>query len=258
MPTKRLAVAAAVNDRAVLDQCLASSPDIKAGAIALRTYEGYSSASIAYNKALEECDAEILIFAHQDVYLPSQFAAKVDKALGELDRVQPEWAVAGVVGVDSDDALHGRSWSTGLRAVIGSNSSLPAPVETLDEMVLILRTSSGLRFDEQLPGFHLYAADIIQMAASAGRSTWVIDAPAIHHSRPVLSLGGSYTEAWRYMRRKWRDRLPIPNLVCPLTRSRWTLWRNHLRIRLKYRRHKERRPPPMDPALIAERLGYGD
>lgn len=256
MPSKRIAVAAAVNDEAVLRQCLASSPDIVAGAAELRTYQGYASASIAYNQALDECDAEILVFAHQDVYLPHGFIRRVDERLRELEAIAPDWAVAGGVGLDSDQVMHGQAWSTGLGVVVGATGPLPAPVETLDEMIIIVRVDAGLRFDEKLPGFHLYAADIIQITSSAGRSTWVIDAPVIHHSRPVISLGGSYTEAWNYMRRKWWTRLPIPNLVCPLTRSPWKLWHRHMRIRMKHRGQVERPPPPMDPSLIANRLGY--
>lgn len=256
MPAHRLAIAAAINDRGVLAQCLASSPDVVAGAVKLRTYEGYASASIAYNEAIAECDAEILIFAHQDVYLPKGYIRNVEAKLRELDAVAPDWAVAGVVGLAGGRVMYGRAWSTGLGLTVGGDSKLPAKVETLDEMIIILRIDSGLQFDEKLPGFHLYAADIIEIANSAGRSTWVIDAPAIHHSRPVLNLGGSYTQAWRYMRRKWWDRLPIMNLVAPLTRSRLTLWKVDFALRMKHRGKGERRQPQSDPAEIARKLGF--
>ena len=252
----KFAAAAAVNDHAVLRQCLSASPDIAAGSLPLRTYEGFRSASAAYNRALDEAEADFLILVHQDVYLPRFYLDRLDVALRRLDEIAPDWAVAGVVGADSEGVLHGRVWSTGVGDVIGGDGTLPARVETLDEMILILKISAGLRFDEGLPGFHLYAADIIEIAASAGFSTWVIDAPAVHHSRPVIHLGGGYKQAWYYLRRKWRDRLPIRNLVCPITRSPWKVIEKDIRIRIKHRgRARRGSQAPEEPAAIAARLG---
>lgn len=256
MTLPSIAVAAAVNSRAILHRCLTRSPDIVSERVELRTYEGYSSASAAYNAALDECGADILVFAHQDVFLPEGFIDRLHKGLIALDRLDPDWAVAGVVGADPAGRVMGRVWSSGHRAIIGGSMPLPTKVETLDEMVVILRVDSGLRFDEELPGFHVYAADIIQAAASVGRSTWVIDAPAVHHSRPVRSLSGAYEEAWLYLRKKWWERLPIMNLVCPLTRSRWTLRKKKIAVRLLYHSRLQRALPEADPVVIAERLGF--
>lgn len=253
----RFAAAAAVNDPAVLHQCLSASPDIASGALSLRTYEGFRSAASAYNRALEETEAEILILVHQDVYLPCGFVAKLETAVLELDEIGPDWGVAGVVGADREGVLYGKVWSTGVSAIIGGEGTLPAQAETLDEVTLLIKTSTGLRFDEHLPGFNLYAADIVQIARGVGLTAWVIDAPAVHHSRPVTKLGGGYMEAWYYMRRKWRDRLPIPNLVCPITLSPLTVIFKDIRIRIKHRgRGRRGRLAPEEPATIAARLGF--
>jgi hypothetical protein len=253
---RRIAVAAAVNEPDVLDQCLAASPDIASGNLPLRTYQGYRSASVAYNRALEETDAEILILAHQDVYLPAGTLARLDAELRRLDELAPDWAVAGAAGADAEKVFYGAVWSSGIGGLVAGNGGLPARVETLDEMILIVRVDAGLRFDDNLPGFHLYGTDIIQIAASQGRSAWVVDLPAVHHSRPVRNLNGSYRQAWHYMRRKWRDRLPIRNLVCDLTASPWTLWEKSLRIRIKHRGRSHRDQPSSDPAAIARRMGF--
>lgn len=253
----RFAAAAAVNDHQVLRQCLAASPDLAGGAVRLRTYEGYRSAPAAYNRALDEAEAEILMLVHQDVYLPAGYFDRLSARLRQLDEIAPDWAVAGVVGADSGGVLHGRVWSTGSGIVIGGEGPLPARVEAIDEMIILIRTSAGLRFDEGLPGYHLYAADIIQIAASQGRSTWVVDAPAVHHSRPVINLGGGYKQAWYYMRRKWRDRLPIRTLVCPITTSPLKVIEKDIRIRIKHRGRARRGTfAAEDPAQIARRLGF--
>ena len=253
----RFAAAAAVNDRQVLGHCLAASPDIASGALRLRTYEGYPSASAAYNRALDEADAEILMLVHQDVYLPDGYFDRIATKLRQLDEIAPDWAVAGVIGADGAGAMHGRVWSTGLGQVVGREGPLPARAETIDEMIILIRTGAGLRFDEDLPGYHLYAADIIQIAASQGRSTWVVDAPAVHHSRPVVNLDRHYKRAWHYLRRKWRDRLPIRTLVCPITRSPLPLLANDLHMRIKHRGRARRgafaSPAPAD---IARQIGF--
>ena len=44
---------------------------------------------------------------------------------------------------------------------------LPPQVATLDELLLIVRRDSGLRFDPEL-GFHLYGADICLQASEQG------------------------------------------------------------------------------------------
>jgi hypothetical protein len=251
-----ISVAAAVNDRAILADCLARSPDIVADTLGLKTYEGFATAGTAYNQALDECDSPWLLFAHQDVYLPSGFATRITQALETLSAAAPNWAVAGVVGGTQSGTVIGKVWCSGNSRLIAGAAELPARAATLDELIIIIRCDSGLRFDEKLPSFHLYAADIILTAQAAGRSTWVVDAPVVHHSRPVVNLGGGYAQAWNYMRRKWRAQLPVPNLVCPITSSRLTLWEKDLRIRFANRGRSARGDAPGDPVEIARRLGF--
>ena len=256
MSSHKIAVAAAVNSQQVLDQCLAHSPDIASGKVPLRTYEGYQVAALAYNKALAECDAEWLVLAHQDVYLPKGFIERAVEALTHLTETAPDWAVAGLVGATNDRHVHGRIWCSGNGWEIGDGESLPARVITLDELVLIVRTNAGLQFDAQLPGFHMYGADIVLQAEAQGRTAWAIDAPVVHHSKPVVNLGGDYARASRYMRKKWASRLPVYNLCCPITAIPMTLWVNDLRVRWKNRGRTVRRDAQGDPAEIARRLGY--
>jgi hypothetical protein len=248
--------AAAVNNTDVLANCLARSPDVASGALTLRTYEGYRTAGAAYNQALAESAADVLVLAHQDVYLPSGFLAGAREQVRRLDALDPDWALAGVTGLDAQGTFHGRTWSTGLGQLLGEAPAAPVAVETVDEMLLFVRRGSGLQFDADLPGFHLYAADAIQIAKAHGRRSYVIDAPAIHHSRAVVALDGGYRKAYRYMQRKWRAQLPIPNLVCPITRSPLTLILRDARIRRRHRGKPRPAEPRDDPSAIAQRLGF--
>lgn len=250
-------VAAAVNEPDTLANCLARSPDIVSGALSLKTYLGYSSAGVAYNAALDECaDADVVIFAHQDVYLPRGTLAQLEAQLDALTRNAPNWSIAGAIGGTASRELVGQTWCSGHRKLLGSRVAAPTPIITLDEMVLIVRCGSGLRFDADVPGFHLYGADAVLAARAHGHSAWVIDLPVVHHSRPVISLGGGYFEAYRYMQSKWRNELPVYNLVCPLERSAWRYWLTELRLRWKHRHLTERPFPAGYPVMIARQIGY--
>src|SRR5690242_16653382 len=98
-------VAAAVNSLEVLDNCLRRSPDVASGALAVRIYQGYPTASAAYNAALAESSADILVLAHQDVYLPRGFLDGLQAQLAKLDAQDPNWAIAGVTGLDAQGQL---------------------------------------------------------------------------------------------------------------------------------------------------------
>lgn len=255
-PARSIDLAAAVNNQAVLANCLQRSPDVATGALRLRTYEGRRSAAAAYNAALDDSTADVLVLAHQDVYLPRGFLAGAAAQIAQLEAMDPDWALAGVAGLDASGALQGRTWSSGLGALIGERPLSPVAITTLDEMLLFVRRASGLRFDEQMPSFHLYAADAVQTAKARGQRSYVIDTPAIHHSRAVVALDAGYRAAYRYMQQKWRNELPIPNLVCPITRSPLTLFLRDFRIRRKHGGKPRPVEPQDDPSAIARRLGF--
>lgn len=254
--TRTIDLAAAVNSVSVLENCLRRSPDVAEGRLKIRTYQGFASAGLAYNAALMESEADILILAHQDVYLPEGFLNRIDRELEALTRIDPDWQIAGLIGLDDSGTLVGHTWCTGNAELLGEPVPRPTPVTTLDELMLIVRRASGFQFDPDLPGFHLYAADAIETARAAGARSYVITAPVVHHSRPVVTLDAGYRKAYGYMQRKWRKVLPLPNLVCPIEHSSLGLWEKYVRIRIKHR-GRSRPPEPTDnPALLARRLGF--
>jgi hypothetical protein len=248
-----LSLAAAVNEPETLAACLSLSSDIASGRLKLSTFEGYRTAGLAYNAALDSSDADVVIFAHQDVYLPRGFA---DRVVEQLAKLPEDWAVAGVIGANEKGEIAGHLWCTGNDCEIGPGLAVPSRVSTLDEVLIMVRRSSGVRFDEALPSFHLYGTDIIMIAEAMGGTCWAIEAPIVHRSKRVTNLGDGYAKAWNYMRRKWADRLPLPNLVCPITRSPTTLWAKDFRIRLRNGWSKERPDIAADPVAIARRMGF--
>ncbi len=248
--------AAAVNSIDILNSCLLRSPDIASGVLPLKTYEGYRTAASALNAGLDESSAPIIIFVHQDVYLPKSWLTRLAEQIDLVEQTSPDWSVMGMLGRKVTGEIAGRVWSSGIGREIGRpNVPLPAEVVTLDELVLILRRDSGLRFDEGLPGFHLYGADIICQGRTRQMPAFAIDAPVIHHDKPVGPLHGSYATAYKYMQRKWWDSLPVKNLICDITRSPVPLWRAQIRrYRALWRTGVER--PSFDAVALAKSLNY--
>lgn len=252
------AVITAVNDEEVLACNLAASPCIAEDGVELIVERGRTCASIAYNLGLSRANQEIIVFAHQDVYLPRGWPRQLMAAVRHLDMADPKWAVLGVFGLRANGKVAGRLWSSGLAQAIGQPMSYPQPIVSLDEVVLILKASCGLRFDEGLPAFHLYGTDLVQTALQGGFGAYAFDGPVIHNSRPVRRLDRKYYNAYRYMQHKWRSRLPLQTTVMPITRYGWPLirhWTHATKHRLlgEFDRFGRRHD---SPAMLAQELGY--
>lgn len=251
-----LEVCAAVSDEQTLREVLGLSPDIVSGELGMRTFIGYANAAEALNAALDSSSAKVVILPHQDVYLPRHFLRQLCEQIEALEKVDPDWAVLGCIGVDADGVVHGETWSSGMAKVVGSPISSAVKVVSVDEMILVVRSASSARFDPGLPGFHLYGTEILVSAADDGRASYVIPMPVVHHSRRLVKLGGDYWRAYLYLRRKWSDRLPVPTLFGGISRSLKTLAAIDLDYRIRNRGRSTRPAPGSDPVSIARRLGY--
>lgn len=273
---------AAVNDEAVFGANLAASPALRAEPARLNVQRGHRTAGAAYaagmaqtgiaqtgiaqtgitKTGITKTGTAICVFAHQDVYLPRGWEDRLAAGIRAVERIDPDWAVLGLFGRTQDGRYVGHVWTTGLGRELGGPFEVPEPVDSVDELVIVLRRASGIAFDPALPGFHLYGSDIVQAARAAGKGAYVIDAPVVHNSVPVRTLAGAFLTAHDYMRRKWRARLPILTTVGPITRF-------GIRIRLQIlrryglSRHKadrlraaDQQRSRRDPAEIARKLGY--
>lgn len=226
-PTYSFVVAA--NDRDTLNKNLLASPCLRQDSPhELLILEGYSSAGCAYNRGLEQSRNDVVVFVHQDVYLPHEWAPSVETALREIERSDPDWGVAGCWGVREDRAKFGHLYTPG-DGIIGESLDRPERVRTLDEVVLILRKSSGLKYDESLAGFHFYGADICLTAAEAGRRCYAISAFCVHNSRQYFEYPPDFYESYQYMKKKWKQWLPIQTSCICVSRYDWDLKKRAIR-----------------------------
>jgi len=187
----------------------------------------YSSAAKAYNEAIDRAENDLLVFAHQDMIFPESWISHLERALDWLEAADAGWGVLGCYGRSKDGNAHGCIYSPG-RRVIGKPFERPMPVETLDEIVLIVKRSSELRFDEHLPHFHLYGTDICLRAAKVGMRSYAIPAFCIHNAHQYVVLPKEFYECCRHIARVWKEYLPIQTTCLRITRFSLPMYRRRL------------------------------
>lgn len=250
---------AAINSRKILVENLLRSPELGPdSAHQLLTKKGYVSASLAYNAAIPEADNDLLIFIHQDVYLPAGWCDDVSRWIQELDNADTPWGVLGCFGTGRGKAGGlGRVYSNGW-GLQGAEIFRPEPVETLDEIVLITRRSFGLRFDSSLPHFHMYGVDLCLLARDRGRRVYAIPAFCVHNTNQLLSLPDEFYECYWYIKKKWRRYLPVRTSCIEISRFDLDLRERKLRHLVDRLLGSPRKPIPRvdDPrTLLTTRVG---
>lgn len=214
----QVCIVCASNDEECLTRNLMASPMIAEGGVPVHVERGAPSASIAYNRGLDATTAPYVIFAHQDVYFPPHWEEKLAATIARLDTEHPEWALVAPFGMSLDSRHIGDVWSTSQSDRVGAPVSAPTEVQSFDELVIVLRRDTGIRFDEKLPLYHLYGTDIVQIARAAAKGAYVADLPVVHNDGFHEKLRADFTAGYTYVRRKWRHALPLRT---PVVKIRW-------------------------------------
>lgn len=241
---------AAVNNDAVLNSCLLNSPDA-ATATDVLLQRGFASAATAYNAGLAQAQTDVVVLAHQDVYFPEGWIGALEKAVTQLEATDPHWAVLGVWGIPRAAEPVGHLYCAGLQRTLGDPFAAPVPVQSLDELVLIVRKSSGVRFDERLGGYHFYGTDICLEANRRGLQAYAISAFCLHNTNGYDWLPLAFWRAYWFMRKKWRAELPITTSCTTISFWGWPMirWNVVRGINLLLRRHRPGRRVP-DPIRL--------
>lgn len=219
----------------ILQKNLLLSPCLRDPRHQLIVQENFPSAPRAYNDAIERSVNDLIVFCHDDVFLPELWVSQLNHALDYLQAKDPHWGVLGCAGRTRDNLSWGHLYSSGL-GVLGAPFDQPQTVQTLDEVVLIMRKSSGLRFDNNLSHFHLYGADICLQATKARMKNYAISAFCIHNTRQIIALPKEFYECCRYIKRVWKEDLPIQTTCIRITRFNLPLYLT--RVRELYERHR--------------------
>lgn len=235
-----LTLAVVTNDKSILAANLLASPCLAQNEITqVLVQERFASAAEAYNDALDRSSNDLIIFAHQDMYFPDSWLPTLKRSLEYLGHKDPRWGVLGCFGVANTKQRYGQVYSSGL-GLIGNQISQPVRVRTLDEIVLILRNSSGLRFATSLPGFHFYGADICLRALSRGMYNYVVPGLCVHNTQLNPTLPREFYISYEHFKNIWLAALPI-HTSC-ITVSRGNLPMYYRRFREFYIRAIQRTP----------------
>ena len=143
--------------------------------IGSNAFEAYAG----LNLMIAQATTPYIILCHQDLTLIKDGYADLLTRLGELDQLDPHWAVAGNAGGigKGQYAMH----ITSLDSRVTNLGTLPAKVESLDENFIILKRSANIGFSRDLSGFHLYGTDIVIQAMMRGYTSYAIDFHLHHH-----------------------------------------------------------------------------
>jgi hypothetical protein len=222
-------IVAAVNREPELQRNLMRSPELLAGGNQLIVRRSYRSAGTAYNGALDAADHDLVLFVHQDVYLPEGWFDDLRDCVATLEDARVPWGVLGCFGsrAGATGGL-GRLYTRGMGRH-GRFLRHPEPVETLDEIVLVFRKSSGLRFDPDLPHFHFYGTDLCMSARERGLVNYAFQGFCVHNTNQLLMLPKEFYECYRYVRRKWAKYLPIHASCMTVTAGNGQLYRRLVR-----------------------------
>jgi glycosyltransferase involved in cell wall biosynthesis len=253
----RIDIVVAVNDDATLERNLLASQMVGSGAISVHQQHGAKSAAAAYNAGLDATQGDIVIFAHQDVYFPPGWDMRLRQAIAQVESADPNWALIGPTGVCAQGRHFGRVWSSSQNALVGEVAPSPVPAQSFDELALVLRRSSGLRFDEGLPGFHMFGTDMAQSALAAGQGAYICELPLVHNDRFHDLLRGDFRDAFGYVRRKWRHRLPLRTTVLDVSGTGLDLSIHRIKSWKSIgKRRKESGDHSSDPRLYSARCGW--
>ncbi len=158
-----------------------------------------------------------VVCVHQDVHLPDGWDREFTHQLRMAERRFGPIGVAGVYGVGpvirsttpKGVAMDAQrfGWLIDQGREVYERPELPARAATLDEVLLVIRRNSPLRFDNCL-GFHMYGADICLQAAERGLAVVVVSALCHHNSRNV-GLPKAFFASAETFARKWAHRLPV-------------------------------------------------
>lgn len=224
-----------------------------------RVEEAAPSASLGYNRSIDATEEPILIFAHHDVFLPEGWETLLDARIRQIEAVDPNWAVLGSFGLGPDGTGWGPVWSSSLGQIVGRVPFAPMPATSLDELLIVIRRASGVRFDDAMPGWHMYGTDIAQTAISQGKGVYAGALPCIHNDAFHGALGEDFDLCYRYMQAKWRSSLPITTPVTRLTKTGLTRFKERREMRKSYAyRQALAIGTDHDVELLAAACGWSD
>ncbi|HEY5024084.1 MAG TPA: glycosyltransferase [Acidimicrobiales bacterium] len=203
-----LTFVACINDDAQLDANLRRSPCLQDDSPhELLVFRGCASAAEGLNAGIEQARHELVVLVHQDVYLPEGWPQRMVAQWRLAQRQGGPIGIGGVFGVLDRTVAFDAIGRVVHRDRLLSHRALPADVDGLDELLMVVPRHTPLRVDSTL-GWHLYGTDLALQAQQRDLRVVVFDAPC-HHNSLTGRVPWHYRQSERVLARKWESLLPI-------------------------------------------------
>ena len=155
----------------------------------------FQSLAAAINYGIELAQHELVIVVHEDIFFPSGWQSIFERALSELERLNPAWCLLGLAGERADGSTAGAIYEP-QRSFNHWNGNFFEEVLNIESQVMIFRKDSGLRADQNIPSIHHIGRDLSMNVESQEGRTFLLNAPCIHQHRdqsgqPIINTGDS-------------------------------------------------------------------
>src|SRR5208337_5309354 len=106
--TRAITFVVCVNNREILETNFLASPCLLAPhPHQIIPQEGFSSATRAYNDAIDKSSNDLIVFCHQDMFFPATWISQLENILDCLRTQDPKWGVLGCCGITCDGQFRG-------------------------------------------------------------------------------------------------------------------------------------------------------
>ncbi len=168
-----------------------------------------NSAAEALANGLREAQNEIVVFVHQDVYLPEGWDRQFCQRILE---VEAKYGSFGMIGVNGA-SRRGRQAVLSGRIVDRQNifahpDPLPAQVDTVDDCLFAIHKSQYPGMDSAL-GWYLYGADLATRYRVHQQGVYIVDALCYHNSERGVQEPPAYTASGHRLAALWPQLLPM-------------------------------------------------
>lgn len=183
-----ISIVCVFNDAGVRQGCLDRSINAYDGPVAVEylpvdnTENTFRSAGAALNHGARRAQHDVVVFVHQDVYIHDMDRVADVAALLSDDA----WGVLGANGVTHEGEIMGR-----LRdriELVGNDSPLPTEVDSLDEVMFMVRRDRVVRYplieDPDL-AWHAYAVEYGLRMRSKGLGVGAVNLAITHNSLSI-------------------------------------------------------------------------
>ncbi len=197
-----------VNDDAQLGANLLRSPDIaETDRHEVLEFRQCATAADGLNAGIGRARGDLVVLVHQDVYLPKGWVRRLSAQWRRAQRSGGTVGLAGVFGVADRRVPFDAIGHVVHRERLLAHGTLPADVDGLDELLMVVPRGTTLRADPAL-GWHLYGTDLALQAHRADQRVVVLDA-LCHHNSLTGRVPVGYRASERVLAQKWRATLPI-------------------------------------------------